>query len=141
MPTWVAGRAGQNGFTLLELLIALTIMVALIGLVPVAFDRVVPKQRLRAETYAVVQELRKLRARVQAEGHISVVAPGTDPDVLLLGARRHRVTDGIRIRASKQILFFPDGSTSGGVVMLDSPAGAWNIRIGIVSGALQLERT
>lgn len=141
MPTWVAGRAGQNGFTLLELLIALTIMVALIGLVPVAFDRMVPKQRLRAETYAVAQELRKLRARVQSEGHISVVEPGTDPDVLMLGARRHRVTDGIRIRAPKQILFFPDGSTSGGVVMLDSPAGAWNIRIGIVSGALQMERT
>src|SRR5712671_851805 len=62
------------GFTLLELMIVLTIMTLLVAATPAALNRVLPAYRLRTAAEQLLADLRMARVQAQAQGRVFVVA-------------------------------------------------------------------
>jgi len=124
-----------QGFTLVELLVVFAIMAMVVGVVPIAFERIreVAQYRdtlrgissglraarqealiARAETYFVV-DLAKHNYGV-AGGSMTVV-----PDALQIRA----TVAGIEARGQEMaIRFFPDGGSTGGSIAIVRPSGA-----------------
>jgi prepilin-type N-terminal cleavage/methylation domain-containing protein len=117
---------GNEGFTLLELLVVLTILVLMASAWPLAAQRASPRQRLRNEAQQLAAELRSARMTARLTGvrqEIVILPRGTGyqvsteaynlPEGLILSVR-----PGFASGPSKALVLFPDGSSSGGILDL-----------------------
>ena len=115
------------GFSLLELMVALTILALAMGVVSISASRRSPSfdiQRLAGETVSL---LREARLAAQTSGRPVVVT--FDPDARELrraGSQTVAIPDGVEASlvssasaGRSAIVFYPDGSSSGGAFALD----------------------
>lgn len=145
-------RAAAGGFTLLELLVVMAIMALLVGLAPVAFNRLYQTAQYRSTLRAVITDMRSARLQAQTEG------VETRFDVNLQqrtfgveGGPQHAVPDALTLRAVAAareadgngrlaIRFLPGGGASGGSVDLIRPSGAgMRLRVDWFSGRVEQE--
>jgi general secretion pathway protein H len=142
----VISATGNRGFTLLELLVVLAIMVLLAGAWPFAAPRLFPVQQLRNEGQRLVSTLRSARmmARVSGvqqtvalletgEGYQSVMEPHQLPTGVIARIR----TGDISMR-SLGVMFFPDGSSTGGIIDLALPNHRVSVAVGKITGRAEL---
>lgn len=125
---------GQDGFTLIEMLVVLAIMaVAAAALRPMLL-RPPAKVELRQVAAKVVAELRDARAKAMTTGRATAWRPAEPPAGIVL-----RVTT-VRDEAAQGggIRFFPDGSATGGQVLLSRDNNALAVRIHWLTGRLEL---
>jgi general secretion pathway protein H len=139
----VTSATGNRGFTLLELLVVLAIMVLLAGAWPFAAPRLFPAQQLRNESQKLIAALRGARMTARLSG-----APQTIE--LLLGGNgyqtsveSHQLPTGVVARmrsdgASQGVMFFSDGSSSGGAIDLQLGHRTIRIEVGKISGRAEL---
>jgi general secretion pathway protein H len=141
----------QAGFTLIELLVVLLIMGTLIALAPAAFQRVVPGLEMKVSAREVAGLLREARGQAIRDNRETAVLIDTAEKVYRLGqgASGHELSAGIDISlvtaASQRldetrgrILFFPDGTSTGGRVTLSRDDRKFDITVDWLTGLVAI---
>lgn len=143
-------RVFNRGFTLLEMLIAMTLAALLLTVVPASFSGLLPHVENRSGVKALASELRSLRGQAIRER--------TEHTLLLdLEQRQYRPSgaEGFthlpetlslvfhpefgngQSESSVVIHFYPDGSSTGGILELASPDTHYEVHIDWLSGRVE----
>lgn len=125
---------GQHGFTLLELLVVVALLAMAVGLVAVAVSsgfHGVRERNVQTHMYSALQH-----ARVKAmtsHRNIRFVIDGKERVFFFEGGEVHSIPESVQVEggrlqdfspSSKGLTFYPDGSSSGGILTLSPPTGA-----------------
>jgi general secretion pathway protein H len=143
--------AAARGFTLVELLVVLLIMSVLLVAAPIAFDRVLPGLQLRSDARGVAGVLREARAqaiRTNREATVTVDVAARTYSRSDAGTSQH-FSEGVTVTlktAESELLepdvgrirFFPDGTSTGGMVSLDRGGRTYNIAVDWLYGRVQI---
>ena len=141
----VTSATGNHGFTLLELLVVLTIMVLLAAAWPFAAPRLFPAQQLRNTAQSFVTDVRLTRLTARTTGkpqQINIDSSGTSyttttgSHLLRAGILMH--IRGDQVSGSPHIELYPDGSTSGAIVDLVLPSRSLSIAVSPLTGRTQV---
>ncbi|CAM5780994.1 GspH/FimT family pseudopilin [Ottowia pentelensis] len=153
----VFDRLGQTprkarGFTLIELLVVIALMALVVGLIPIAFERLHESSQYRDTVRQVLTDLRAARQQAQSQG----VETRFDVDLRartfgVEGGPPHSVPEPLTLRAvmaaeesagdgRMAIRFLPRGGASGGSVDLIRPSGSGvRLRVDWFSGRVEQE--
>lgn len=149
-PAAAASRAA--GFTLIEMLVVITLIAALTLLTVGAMNGGIDGMRMRSAAKELASELRFARAQAIATGTVQrfEVVPdkrtwtgaknhdGTLPssiDVVFTGVRQVQTKRGEGV-----ILFFEDGASTGGRIQLRHERAVWNVDVAWLTGEVALHR-
>ena len=128
------GDAGIAGFTLTELLVVLATAGLLVTAAPILLQSVTPGVRSAAAARALAEDLRATRAAAIASGIPAEVVFQQERQRYVTGpgGRIHALPNGIDFtlqtgRDRSAIEFFPDGSSSGGAILVGDKA--WRHRV------------
>lgn len=134
----------QRGFTLLEMLVVIVLISIAAGLVGFGLQQGLRAAKERQAVGQIVEALRSTRARAIVSGttestvfdlrDLSVQAPGRP--------KKHwpaelQVTLHTAEQAGSAVDFYPDGSSTGGNVLLGNGSRRWRIDIGWLTGSVQ----
>jgi general secretion pathway protein H len=141
-----------HGFTLIEILIVVTLIAALTLVLVGAMNGGMDGLKLRSNAKQLVAELRHARAQAISTGTVQrfAIVPeqrtwtgaksrsGTFPkalDVTFTGVRQVQAREGEGV-----ILFFEDGASTGGRIQLQVKNAAWNVDVAWLTGEVTLHR-
>jgi len=143
--------AAARGFTLVELLVVLLIMSVLLVAAPIAFDRVLPGLQLRSDARNVASVLREARAQAIRANREATVTVNVAERTYHLGddGTSQRFSEDVTVTlktAESELLgpdvgrirFFPDGTSTGGLVSLDRGGRKYNIAVDWLYGRVQI---
>lgn len=148
--TGASRRLSHRGFTLLEMLIAMTLAALILTVVPASFSALLPHVENRSAVKALASTLRSLRGRAvrerteqallldleQRQYRPSGAEVSTDlPDTLSLAF--HPQFDDGQPKSSVVIRFFPDGSSTGGTVDLLASDSRYELHVDWLSGRVE----
>lgn len=143
----------SRGFTLIELMVVLVILAGVVGVLTLRFDGALAGMETRSAARDVASALRYARGRAiagQQETGVAIEVEAREYRLLGLDEeRRHALGDRIAIdlltdRTSLlsdnegAIRFFPDGSSTGGEIILASEAGRYAITIDWLTGRVRI---
>jgi prepilin-type N-terminal cleavage/methylation domain-containing protein len=142
----VTSATGNQGFTLLELLVVLTILVLLAGAWSFAAPRVFPAQTLRNETQRLIGALRLARMTARVSGSPQRIdfssATSGDPGKVVTYDIPRDVEIRLREKGAandeKSLTFYPDGSSTGAVIDIRVASRLATLRIGSVTGNAEI---
>jgi general secretion pathway protein H len=141
----VTSATGSRGFTLLELLVVLAIMVLLAGAWPFAAPRLFPTQQLRNESQKLIATLRSIRMTARLSGTPQTIGILQGGNGYQTSSQPYQLPAGViaRIRGDAAsptmgVVFFPDGSSTGGVIDLQRPKHTVSIEVGKITGRAEL---
>jgi general secretion pathway protein H len=142
----VTSATGNHGFTLLELLVVLTIMVLLLGAWPLAAPHIFPTQQLRNEGWRLVSALRIARTTARITGTVQELDIQAMGRAYRVAAETHELPTELTLRLrddatslnSTHLLFFPDGSSTGGTLDLALRDRRVAVRIGPLTGRAEI---
>jgi general secretion pathway protein H len=149
------GKRTKRGFTLLELLIVISIMVLLASAFPVALDRTLPGRRVASTVQKVVVAIDDARAKSAAcscavrlelrDRDLSLSA--AVPNQTLLSPNPISIPRSTRVslidmdgRSTHTLEIFPDGSTSGGRFEIVDGRQRNAITVGEITGRVRVTR-
>ena len=131
----------HDGFTLIELMLVLVLMGLLFSLTPPLFHKAFPSLKLKAATRDLAQEIRYVQQTAIITGAESLMrfeieSNRYQSDLVNQGEVR-QLPEGIRFRiddsdAPQAILvlrFYPDGSSSGGLIRLSNEVQSFVIAV------------
>lgn len=134
----------QRGFTLLEMLVVIVLISIAAGLVGFGLQQGLRAAKERQAVGQVVEALRSTRARAIVGGttestvfdlrNLSVQAPGRPKKYSPAGLQ---VTLHTAEQAGAAVDFYPDGSSTGGHVLLANGSRRWRIDIGWLTGSVE----
>jgi general secretion pathway protein H len=142
----VTSATGSRGFTLLELLVVLTILVLLAGAWSFAGPRLFPAQQVRDQTQRVVGILRSARMTARISGtpqRIDFSSFGKS-DLERSSAHETQGSYNIRIHESgslegeNSLTFYPDGSSTGSTIDVVVGNRTAQVRIGRAVGRVEI---
>jgi general secretion pathway protein H len=142
----VTSATGNAGFTLLELIVVLAILVLLTGAWPFAASHLFPNQQLRNEAQLLLSNLRAARVHARLSGTAQSVE-WTEPGMVYQsGVERHDLSGGIILTSgapassfrTARLTFYPDGSSSGGLLTLTHASRSARIGVGSVTGHAEI---
>lgn len=133
---------GNAGYTLLELVIVLAVLVLLAGAWPYAAPRLFPAQLLRDEAQQIIATFRVARTSARLRGFRQIVEFPAQADSYRSDRDIHHFGRGITLRSRTEgrtqngatFTFYPDGSSSGGVLDLDLSNKTISVTISSVTG-------
>lgn len=149
----------QAGFTLVELLVVLAILVMIALAVPTLYSRTHQAMVLKTTTATLVQSLRTLRQQALSQGRVHqwAVAPGAHGYQLDAQSTIPLASDKVHLRfeplsasgknssnlnvseAPTSIRFFPDGSATGGRLFVATDQRTRVILIDWLTGRVHLD--
>jgi general secretion pathway protein H len=137
---------GSRGFTLLELLVVLTIIVLIASAWPLASSRVFAAQHLRNESQQLAGAIRLAQTTARITGVPQELSISPEGIAYRIGSDTHELPQGLtlHIRSDPQrapddrFLIFPDGSSSGGVLDLALQQHIVSLRVLPVTGRLEM---
>jgi len=140
---------GQRGFTLIELLVVFALVALLVGVAPLAFERLRESAQYRNTVRGLMSDMRQARQRAIAEGievRFRLDLPGRTFGID--GGPAHEVPQPLQLRATvaaiefsagqvAAIRFLPQGGATGGSIEVLRPSGS-GIRLTVdwLSGAV-----
>ena len=140
-----------RGFTLLELLIVISLVVVAMAIAASVIGSALPGQQLRGAAKDIVGQLRYVRAQAIATGKPQVFTldantrewkaagrSGVLPksvEIIATVARSEQPADGVAA-----IRFFPEGASTGGRVLLKNGRAQWQVDVGWLIGEVKLKR-
>lgn len=134
----------QRGFTLLEMLVVIVLISIAAGLVGFGLQQGLRTAKERQAVGQIVEALRSTRARAIVSGttertlfdlrQLSFQAPGRP---LKHWPADLQVTLHTAEQAGSAVEFYPDGSSTGGNLLLANGARRWRIDIGWLTGSVQ----
>lgn len=133
----LATRGGPRGagFTLIELVVAITIAVTLLATVPVALGRAYDTMAYRAAVRNILAGLKSARQEAARRGYpVSFTMDLDSRSFGVDGRPRSDLPESLEVRAvvaeveiqpggSAGIRFYPDGGATGGSIELHRPSG------------------
>ncbi len=144
--------AAARGFTLVELLVVLLILSVLLVAAPIAFDRVLPSLQVRSDAREVASMLREARGQAIRDNREATVTIDVEERTYRLGddGELRRFSEGVAVTLKTatseliepnigRIRFFPDGSSTGGLVSLDRRGRTYAILVDWLYGRVQIE--
>lgn len=147
-----ARHRASSGFTLIEILIVVSLIAALTVILMMSMNGGMTGIRLRSEAKAIASELRRARSTAISTGTVQKfrIVPG---DRTWVGAKGRKgeiskplvVTfTGVRQVLERDgegvILFFEDGASTGGRIQLKHERAAWNVDVAWLTGEVSLHR-
>lgn len=152
VPRMLAARRMARGFTLIEILVVVTLIAALTVILVGAMSGGMDGIKLRSNSKKLVAELRHARAQAIATGTVQrfTVVPdkrtwtgakqhhGEFPkslDVVFTGVRQVQAREGEGV-----ILFFEDGASTGGRIQLRMKEAAMNVDVAWLTGEVTLHK-
>lgn len=150
------------GFTLLELLVVLTIAGLLVALVPPVISAAVPGARLKVVTRDFAMTLRQARSLAITRGKETDVVIATEPpQYVVAGGDPFKLSDDIDMdvrvgafvaatqlstfadvlpRDKFTLRFYPDGSASGGEIRISQGPYAYRVDIDWLIGSVSISK-
>lgn len=128
-----------NGYTLIELLVVIGIMALIAAIATPMASHLVQAATLRSDTSRMLTGLRQLQDRaVRTQQAISIESS----DVGL------KISDGVPVSLSEStkaevatpIIYYPDGTTSGGTIALHNGSRETDISIAWLTGIALIEK-
>jgi general secretion pathway protein H len=143
------GRKGEFGFSLLEVLVVLGILAVALTLVAPSFTRARSALAVRNAAYDLAAHLRAARAAANAQSIQKVLvfdqttrkywAEGVAPRVLPQSVRVGLVVpESEQVGRTARIRFLPDGSASGGKIVLQDGKATWAVVVDWLSGDVRV---
>lgn len=142
----------ERGFTLIELLVVFGILALVIGLAPIAFDRLQESSQYRDTVRTMLSQMRSARYRAVSEGREvgfyvnlrqrSYGMDGEVPRALPESLTVRAVVAGIELTGEGEatIRFLPSGGSTGGSVEVQrAPGVGTRLRVDWLSGRTTLE--
>jgi len=147
----MTGRIESLGYTLLELLVVMSIAAMLAALVRPMYATAVPGARLKTDATNLAASLREARNRAVSSGRrVAVVfepeaatytiADGAATE-LSRGTLLSFTPPGVEAKSTDEpirLTFYADGSSSGGSVALQSNANAYRIDVDWLTGRVRV---
>ena len=141
----------ESGFTLVELLVVFAIMALVVGLVPMAFERMRDSAQYRDTLRSMMSEMRVARSRALAtRSETRFVVDLSQRSYGVAGDQGHSLPESLAMRATvagievqgqeAAIRFFPDGGATGGSVEVVRPSGTGaRLQVDWLSGRISQE--
>ncbi|MES9971165.1 MAG: GspH/FimT family pseudopilin [Candidatus Thiodiazotropha sp.] len=142
-----------KGFTLIEVMLTLVVLALLVSLTPPLFQKAFPSLKLKAATRDLAQEIRYIQQTailtgVPAKISFDLQSHSYQSDQVNSGEVR-QLPDGLRFVSDNNAAstygeallvfeFFPDGSSSGGVLILDSGGRRFAIAVDWLTSRVQV---
>lgn len=127
--------ARQQGFTLVELMVVFAIGALLVGLVPIAFDKMKESSRYRDTLRMMLADIRLARQTALSEGEETQFAVDLQMRSFgVVGGKSRSLPPEIKVTATvasvalneqkvAAIVFYPDGGGTGGSYEITRPSG------------------
>jgi prepilin-type N-terminal cleavage/methylation domain-containing protein len=152
--TSATGRGPNGGFTLLELMVVLAIVILMVSAFPMLLSgRFLDRRRVAAEAERVRALLLEAKAesavigvsgRVTVSGRTMFVAYGRGPDISSFNrsyATEANLSLGAALTAeSGPVILYPDGSSNGGVIGVARGAARSSVVVSPLTGRIVVER-
>lgn len=138
MPNSKAIRSG--GFTLLEMVIVLVVAGLAASLLLARGPMHAPALELRVAAETLAAKLREGRAIATATQQAVVFLTTPGGSYGLNGRTQGTLPVGMAMQVPVQIVFFPDGSTSAGTIVIASPAGRMAITVDRLTGHVAMRQ-
>ena len=147
----MGSQGNQRGFTLLELLVVLAIIGFVVALVPGFVLRSQPQLDVEVAARAIADGLRETRSEAVVRNRAQVFALDVEARVFRAGEQTPvRIDDGIALsfRTARsqlvdegvgQIRFFPDGSSTGGLIRLVQGNARADVRSDWLTGLVTVD--
>ncbi len=152
MPGRFPAVRAQRGFSLIEVIVVMVLVVALFGLVGTSISRSVGGAELRNEVREIIAGLRHTRGQAVIRREEKVFHVDADRltwraadrdaeslpeglDITLTTARSEMTGEN-----AGGIRFFPDGSSTGGSVTLSVDERKWYVTVGWLTGEISQDR-
>jgi len=145
-------RAAVAGFSLLELMVVLVLIVLLFSVVALSVNRSVTGAEIRNASREVTAGLRHARGQAIVTRRQIVFRVDTEARTWQAGSRppvRIPESMGVTLNTARSeltgetaggIRFFPDGSSTGGSVVLTAGEREWHVSVGWLTGEIGLDR-
>ena len=147
----MTARAGQHGFTLLEILIVLVIGVLLVALVPPLLSGMSGATELRGAARQLAAGLRNARNEAVTRQQEAVLTldlerrrfgvTGDPREIALpesVALKLYTAQSELLDSATGGIRFFPDGSSTGGFITVSGPKLAYRVNVDWLTGAVAI---
>lgn len=141
----------ESGFTLVELLVVFAIMALVVGLVPMAFERMRDTAQYRDTLRSMMSEMRVARSQALAtRSETRFVVDLSRRSYGIAGDPEHALPESLAMRATvagievqgqeAAIRFFPDGGATGGSIEIVRPSGTGaRLQVDWLSGRITQE--
>jgi len=142
----------RRGFTLIELLVVLAIMTLLLVIAVPQIGTVLPQMELKSGAREVAAALREARSRAIASNSDVVFSLDVDQHRYSISGdkKRHSLSTNIDLllytaqqertgRSSGSIHFFPDGSSTGGHVLLSKASKSYKVAVDWLTGRVEIQ--
>jgi general secretion pathway protein H len=145
-------RSAARGFTLIEIVMVIALVVAIVALTAGVLGAGLPGQQLRGAARELAAQLRYARTRAIVSGEQQVLSLDAQARTWNIpGHRNGEIDDAIEIVAVgardtaapsnvATYRFFPDGASTGGHVRLKRGDAEWRVDVDWLTGEVRLAR-
>lgn len=135
-PVWNK-RSATAGYTLLELLVVLSIIAVVLTALPILGSTLMPSIRFMDAENQLIADVRELKSKAQMTGIAQTLELNESQDGYRLGnSGEQRDFDGIRFGVEGVIRFFPNGSAAQGQIRLSADRQVVVVDVNGVTGAI-----
>ena len=147
-PAAIPSGGRTSGFSLIELMIVMVLVIALFGLVGTSISRSLRGAELRNEAREIIAGLRHTRGRAIVERAETVFSVDADARTWqAAGEETRQLPEGLDITLTTArseltgenaggIRFYPDGASTGGSVLLSVDDREWFVTVGWLTGEI-----
>lgn len=142
--------AKADGFTLIELLVVMTLMVMVMTLLPPLFRPLMEHHSLYAESQRLVLLMRQARNEAMMSQQTQRIGLTATPPQISYNNQSMQLAASTKLKAlvsgqsdknqQGSIVFYADGSSSGGQLLLTDNHYAFAIDVNWVTGQIQLSK-
>jgi len=144
-------RTAHGGFTLVEMLVVLVVMALLVSFSPLLVDRIMPRLRVEAAARELADTMRQARGFAIRDNRARFVVIDVGDRVAAIGGgrTRQRIPPDVQVdlviagieqidAGAGRIRFFPDGTSTGGKVVLTSAERSLAVVVDWFDGKIRL---